>query len=205
MVYHSSGALAGKTINYGEVNPGTYGNLRVGSLVKQGDTIGTFSRCGMLHMELYSGRQSQNYAWYPSGGRVVGSNFNGCARNSINSKPRVLLDPRPLIQATKPANARFHGGTSFLNDDGDATLAEAEASIPDAASGLDGTDGDAPDAGLVYYLLFLFLLFFCCVKEFLYFRLLPSLLVRFCSLRSSSVWRCSLSLVDVPLSAISLR
>jgi hypothetical protein len=143
MVYHSSGPLAGKTINYGEVNPGTY-NVRVGSTVKQGDLIGVASRCGMLHMELYSGRQSQNYAWYPAGGRVTGSNFNGCSRNSLRTKPSALLDPRPLLAATRPAGARFHAGTvssivgervvefivtvsfcsstqSFLNDDADGT------------------------------------------------------------------------------------
>jgi hypothetical protein len=110
MVYHESGALAGKTINYGEVNPGTY-TLGVGSRVSRGQRIATASRCKMLHFELYSGRQTGSQRWYPASGSVGA----GCASNSLSTKPSVLLDPRPLIRCTMPANARFNGGVGFLN------------------------------------------------------------------------------------------
>ena len=62
MVYYSSGPLAGQTVNYGEVNPGTY-NVGIGSRVTAGQSLGVASRCGMLHLELYNQRVTQNYHW----------------------------------------------------------------------------------------------------------------------------------------------
>jgi hypothetical protein len=110
LVYHESGALAGKTINYGEVNPGTY-SVSVGSRVSRGQTLATASRCGMLHFELYSGRQTANQRWLPASGNVG----SGCAGNSLSTKPGVLLDPRPIIRCTMPSGARFRNGIGFLN------------------------------------------------------------------------------------------
>jgi hypothetical protein len=96
-VYHASGPLQGKTINYGEVDPGTY-TVRVGSAVKRGDKLGVASRCDMLHFELYEGRRTQNSYWLPSG--AIGA---GCAKTSIKTKPAELLDPRDLLRCTMPS------------------------------------------------------------------------------------------------------
>ena len=81
---------------------------------------------------------------YPRGS--IGNQFNGCARNHLATKPSVMMNPIPLIQATRPANARFYGGTSFLNDDGDANLAAEEDSIPDATT---GAEEGSLDAGVI--------------------------------------------------------
>jgi hypothetical protein len=110
MVYHDSGALAGKTINYGEVNPGTY-SLSVGSRVSRGQTMAVARNCGMLHFELYQGRLTANQHWLPASGRVG----SGCAGNSLQTKPGALLDPRPIIRCTMPSGARFRNGVGFLN------------------------------------------------------------------------------------------
>jgi hypothetical protein len=50
-----------------------------------------------------------------------GNAFNGCATGSLSTKPASLQDPRPLVRQLMPAGARFHAGTSFLNDDADRT------------------------------------------------------------------------------------
>ncbi len=109
-VYHSSGALAGKTINYGEVESGSY-SVSVGSRVTRGQRLAVARSCGMLHLELYSGRVSANQRWQPASGRVG----SGCAGNSLSTKPSNLLDPRPLIRCTMPSGARFRNGVGFLN------------------------------------------------------------------------------------------
>jgi hypothetical protein len=80
MVYHTAGPVAGKTVNYGEVNPGTY-NVRVGSTVQAGTPLGTFTRCGMIHLELYNGRQTGSQRWYPAGGRVGKFAVRRCCRS----------------------------------------------------------------------------------------------------------------------------
>jgi len=110
LVYHDSGALSGMTANYGEVNPGSY-SVGVGSRVTRGQKLATASACGMLHFELYSGRQTANQRWLPASGSVG----SGCAGNSLSTKPAVLLDPRPVIRCTMPSGARFRGGVGFLN------------------------------------------------------------------------------------------
>jgi hypothetical protein len=110
LVYHESGSLGGKTINYGEVDPGSY-SVSAGSRVSRGQRLGTATHCRMLHFELYDGRTSATQRWYPSSGRVG----PGCASNSMGSKPRALLDPRPIIRCTMPSGARFRNGVGFLN------------------------------------------------------------------------------------------
>lgn len=93
MVYHPS---LGKTINYGEVD-GDHVAVRSGQAVKKGQRIGRAGYCGMLHFEIYSGRQSANKQWYPpSGGRA--ENPDKCARQYMGTKPAGLEDPRPWIQ-----------------------------------------------------------------------------------------------------------
>jgi hypothetical protein len=134
-VYHSSGALQGKTINYGEVDPGSY-SVQVGSPVRRGQSLGTGRGCGMLHFELYAGRQTQNSHWKPASGQVG----PGCASNSMHTKPSVLLDPRPVIRCTLPSGARFKNGAGLLNS-GDVSVLNDE---------LDEIDnGDQFDAGAI--------------------------------------------------------
>jgi len=130
-VYHESGPLAGKTVNYGEVNPGTY-SVGVGSRVSQGQDLGVASRCGMLHFELYEGRRSANLRWMPA--TSVGS---GCTHTSMSTKPGPLLDPRPLVRCTMPSGARFRNGIGFLNEAPDAALSLAN----DEEAGGDFDDG----------------------------------------------------------------
>jgi hypothetical protein len=110
LVYHESGSLSGKTINYGEINPGSY-SVSAGSRVSRGQRLGTASNCGMLHFEFYSGRLVKNQHWKPASGRVG----PGCATNSMHTKPPALIDPRPIIRCTMPSGARFNGGAGFLN------------------------------------------------------------------------------------------
>lgn len=139
LVFHSSGPVSGKTVNYAEVTPGSY-NVAVGQRVSAGTSLGSATRCGMLHMELYSGRQTSSQRWYPSGGWRGGS-FSGCATNYLSTKPAALQDPRPLVRSLMPAGASFHAGTSFLNDDGDESLSATEDStqdVPDEDSNVGG-------------------------------------------------------------------
>jgi hypothetical protein len=97
-VYHSTGALQGKTINYGEVDPGTY-TVRVGSQIKRkGDKLGVASRCDMLHFELYEGRRTQQLVL-----AAVGRDRLRLRRTSPRTKPAELLDPRDLLRCTMPA------------------------------------------------------------------------------------------------------
>jgi len=119
-VYHTTGALAGKTINYGEVDPGSY-SVRAGDQVRRGQSLGTGRGCGMLHFELYEGRRSVNMYWKPASGRVG----PGCATNSMHTKPAAMLDPRPVIRCTLPANARFKNGAGLLNS-GDLSVLNDE-------------------------------------------------------------------------------
>merc|ERR1739848_562762 len=42
---------------------------------------------------------------------------------SLNKKPAELLDPRPVLRCTMPANARFRHGISFLTEPSDEQLA----------------------------------------------------------------------------------
>jgi murein DD-endopeptidase MepM/ murein hydrolase activator NlpD len=92
LVYHPS---LGKTINYGEVDHDHIA-VSVGSQVRKGQRIGRAGYCGMLHFEVYSGRQTANKQWYPpSGGRA--ENPDKCARQYLGTKPAALEDPRPWI------------------------------------------------------------------------------------------------------------
>jgi hypothetical protein len=99
------------------VEKGSY-TVRVGSQVRRGERLATARSCGMLHFELYQGRQTANQRWSPAGGRVTGA---GCAANSLQTKPSALLDPRPLLRCIMPPGARFRGGTGFLNN-GDLSM-----------------------------------------------------------------------------------
>jgi murein DD-endopeptidase MepM/ murein hydrolase activator NlpD len=93
-VYHPS---LGKTINYGEVD-GDKVKVKKGDSIKKGMLIGVASYCGMLHFEVYSGKQTANARWYPpSGGKA--ENPDKCARMYMHTKPANLEDPRPWIQS----------------------------------------------------------------------------------------------------------
>jgi hypothetical protein len=154
-VYHSSGPLQGKTINYGEVNPGTY-NLRVGSRVTKGEPIGIASRCAMLHFELYEGRRTRNSYWLPSG--AIGS---GCARTSPRTKPAELLDPRDLLRCTMPAGARFRNGVSFLEDPTDLSAFDADGDADGDDGFVAGVEGDESLSGGAIAGIAIGLLLFC--------------------------------------------
>ena len=150
LVFHSSGPLAGKTINYGEMNPGTY-SVRVGSTVRAGERLGVARNCGMLHFELYAGRRTSSQRWLPRSS--VG---RGCASTSLSTKPSALLDPRPLLQCLAPSSARYRHGISFLTDpeSADASLfaADLDDEIDDADNSDNGLSGGAV-AGIVLGLL----------------------------------------------------
>jgi hypothetical protein len=137
-VYHSTGALQGKTLNYGEVDPGTY-TVRVGSQIKRGDKLGVASRCDMLHFELYQGRRTQNSYWLPSG--AIGA---GCAKTSIKTKPAELLDPRDLVRCTMPSASRFRNGVSFLEEADDLSVFEADNAADEDGGMFVAGDGDKP-------------------------------------------------------------
>jgi murein DD-endopeptidase MepM/ murein hydrolase activator NlpD len=93
MVHHPS---LGKTINYGEVDF-DHVAVRSGQAIKKGQRIGRAGYCGMLHFEIYSGRQTANARWAPpAGGRAADP--DKCARQYLGTKPATLEDPRPWIQ-----------------------------------------------------------------------------------------------------------
>jgi len=92
LIYHPS---LGKTINYGEVD-GDKIHVRVNENVRKGQILGIASYCGMLHFEVYSGRQTANRQWLPPSGRRVTSPGQ-CHREYMSTKPAQLDDPRPWI------------------------------------------------------------------------------------------------------------
>jgi hypothetical protein len=156
-VYHSSGPLQGKTINYGEVNPGTY-NVRVGSTVTKGERIGIASRCAMLHFELYQGRRTRNSYWLPSGS--IGS---GCARTSMRTKPAELLDPRDLLRCTMPPGARFRNGVSFLEDPTDLSAFDEDGNADGDDGFVEGVESESSLGGGEIAGIAIGLLLFCCL------------------------------------------
>jgi len=95
MVFHPS---LGKTINYGEVDH-DFISVAVGQQVKKGQRIGRAGYCGMLHFEIYNGRQNANAQWYPPSGQRS-ADPDKCARQYLNTKPGHLEDPRPWTQNT---------------------------------------------------------------------------------------------------------
>lgn len=92
MVHHPS---LGKTFNYGEVDH-DHVAVKVGQNIKKGQRIGRAGYCGMLHFEVYNGRQTANARWSPPSGQRS-ENPDKCARVYLNTKPAVLEDPRPWI------------------------------------------------------------------------------------------------------------
>jgi hypothetical protein len=110
LVYHESGSLAGKTINYGEVNPGTY-SVGVGSRVYARPDASPPPAAAACSTLSSIRAVTANQRWLPASGSVG----SGCAGNSLQTKPSVLLDPRPIIRCTMPSGARFRGGVGFLN------------------------------------------------------------------------------------------
>lgn len=95
MVYHPS---IGKTFNYGEVDK-DHVKIKVGAFVQKGQVIGRAGYCDMLHFEVYTGKQVENFRWAPPPGGSS-ANPDKCARLYMNTKPRLLEDPRPWITTT---------------------------------------------------------------------------------------------------------
>lgn len=88
--------LLSKTVNYGEMDPDKI-KVKPGQIIRSGQTIGTASLCGMLHFELYNGRQSQYHTWRPTK-KVAPLGNHDCLVTNLASKPKTLEDPRPLLQ-----------------------------------------------------------------------------------------------------------
>lgn len=107
MIYHAS---LGKTINYGEMDQGHIA-VSVGQSVKKGQYIGRAGHCGMLHFEVYTGRQSANARWLPPAGQRSASP-DKCARLYMHTKPRVLEDPRPWMSALQHGTVPGSGSGS---------------------------------------------------------------------------------------------
>jgi hypothetical protein len=162
LVYHDKGPLAGKTINYGEVDPGSY-NVGVGSAIKKGVKFAVATNCDMLHFELYEGRQTRNFHWLPAG--AIGS---GCAVTSPRTKPQQLLDPRDLIRCTMPANAKFRHGVSFLEDATDLSLFAADMDGEDDPVGVAEETAESLGAGEIAGIVVGIVLLAACVAAIAY-------------------------------------
>jgi len=92
LVYHTK---LDKTFNYGEIDTNKVA-VRVGQQVKKGQNLGVASHCGMLHFEVYRGRQTVNFRWSPPAGRRV-TQPGQCHREFMSTKPSQLEDPRPWV------------------------------------------------------------------------------------------------------------
>lgn len=120
LVYHPS---IGRTMNYGEIAVATLSRLgvKVGSRVKRGSPLGIATACGMLHFEVYNGRQADNLRWWPTkeckqaeaNGRIfqcAAAPFkeekNMCAKYAIDLKNPTNLDPRPYIDLLMPGTGQ---------------------------------------------------------------------------------------------------
>jgi murein DD-endopeptidase MepM/ murein hydrolase activator NlpD len=96
MIYHPT---LQKTFNYGEIDDNQV-SVSLNQNVKAGQVIGKRNGyCGMLHFEVYNGRQNRydsSHTWTPPPGQTV-TNPDKCARLYLNRKPKNLEDPRPWI------------------------------------------------------------------------------------------------------------
>jgi len=162
LVYHTTGTLAGKTVNYGEINKGTHTHF-VGERITKGTLMGVATHCAMAHIELYQGRRTGTTQWYKS-------NCDG------RGYPSPILDPRPILRCLAPANANYRHGVSFL-EDADPSLFDSDL----AAVGIDENengqgasgDDDGPNGGLIAGIVLLVLCLCCVLAVGLFFALRP--------------------------------
>jgi len=106
-VHHPS---IGRTVNYGEMTASSV-TLKLGQSVSQRASLGVAGACCLLHFEIWDGLVTKSTAWVPSTTANV-VDPDGCATASLTTKPTHLIDPRPLVNCLKPAQA------SLLEDAG---------------------------------------------------------------------------------------
>ncbi len=73
--------------------------------IKTGDMLGVASRCGMLHFEVYKGKQKSSLGldWKPADEKFPNKNTaNYCLENNLNSnKPPTLINAQELLDKLK--------------------------------------------------------------------------------------------------------
>lgn len=94
LIYHPS---LDKTFNYGEIDKSKIA-VKVGENVVEGQFLGRAGHCGMLHLEVYSGKLNANLHWWPPAGKLS-ENPDKCARFYMSTKPAKLDDPRPWVES----------------------------------------------------------------------------------------------------------
>ena len=100
LIYHPNlqiGNIKGVTINYGEIDVGHLG-VQIGNQISKGQLLGRAGFCGMLHLEAYQGRITQNDHWYPQDEKDA-EGKNACRSQFLATKPSTLIDPTQFLQS----------------------------------------------------------------------------------------------------------
>lgn len=87
------------TVNYGEIDSNNI-TWKKGDKITKGQIIGKASVCGMLHFEMYTGKQSGNAKWFPFPGETSSPPpHNKCAELFLSNKPPETINPTAFLKA----------------------------------------------------------------------------------------------------------
>lgn len=94
-VFHAN---LGQTINYAELDPQRL-LVHEGQTLKRGEAIGVASLCGMMSFEVYHKYHQHPTPWMVPESAPPLNEYENCANMYMQSKPKALADPRPLLKA----------------------------------------------------------------------------------------------------------
>lgn len=87
------------TVNYGEIDSNNITSKK-GDKITKGQVLGKASVCGMLHFEMYTGKQSGNAKWFPIPGETSSPPpHNKCAELFLSNKPPETINPTAFLKA----------------------------------------------------------------------------------------------------------